>query len=151
MTSARTPAPSVKRGAALLRRNTGRLATAATQRMEAEDWFRHLSAEDRSWVGVVLQTGIRSFVDWYAAGLSSASGVPGVTVDVFSAAPRALAGVISLRQTVDLVRLSIEVVESRLDEILGPDDAPSAHEAIVRFAREVAFATAEVYARAAEQ
>ena len=28
-------------------------------------WFRELSAEDRSWVGMIVQAGIRGFVDWY--------------------------------------------------------------------------------------
>ena len=57
---------------------------------------------------------------------------------------------INLQQTVDLVRLSIEVVESNIDELLDPADAPDVHAAVLRYAREVAFATAEVYARAAE-
>ena len=69
---------------------------------------------------------------------------------VFGAAPRALAGVINLQQTVDLVRLSIEVVESNIDDIVEPEDAADVHAAVLRYAREVAFATAEVYARAAE-
>ena len=36
----------------------------------AEDlpWFRELSAEDRSWVGMILQAGIRGFVDWFEEG-----------------------------------------------------------------------------------
>jgi sugar diacid utilization regulator len=58
--------------------------------------------------------------------------------------------VISLQQTVDLVRLGIEVVESNLDAVLNPDDARDVHAGVLRYGREVAFATAEVYARAAE-
>jgi DNA-binding PucR family transcriptional regulator len=121
-------------------------------RMETEmTWFRELSAEDRSWVGLIVQAGIRGFVDWYR----QESGRPddggsAVAASVFGAAPRALAGVINLQQTVDLVRLSIEVVESNIDAIVDPDDAPDVHAAVLRYAREVAFATAEVYARAAE-
>ena len=61
-----------------------------------------------------------------------------------------MTGVITLGQTVDLVRLGIEVVESHVDEVVDPADAPAVHAAVLRFAREVAFATAEVYARAAE-
>ena len=114
------------------------------------DWFRDLSAEDRSWVGVIVQAGIKGFVDWYS---HTGEPVPGGNVlaaAVFGAAPRALAGVITLQQTVDLVKLSIEVVESNIDAIVDPADAPDAHAAVLRYAREVAFATAEVYARAAE-
>jgi sugar diacid utilization regulator len=113
-------------------------------------WFGDLSAEDRSWVGLIVQAGIRGFVDWYQ---HTGEPVPGATVlasSVFGAAPRALAGVINLQQTVDLVRLSIEVMESKIDDIVEPEDAPHVHAAVLRYAREVAFATAEVYARAAE-
>jgi sugar diacid utilization regulator len=49
-----------------------------------------------------------------------------------------------------MVRLTIEVVEENVVDAVGAQDAPSVRESIVRYAREVAFATAEVYARAAE-
>ena len=121
-------------------------------RMETDlPWFRELSAEDRSWVGLIVQAGIRGFVDWYRReGGRPAHGTNAVASSVFGAAPRALAGVINLQQTVDLVRLSIEVVESNIDGIVDPEDAPDVHAGVLRYAREVAFATAEVYARAAE-
>ncbi|MBB6629887.1 helix-turn-helix domain-containing protein [Nocardioides sp. KIGAM211] len=120
-------------------------------RMEADmPWFRELSAEDRSWVGLIVQAGIRGFVDWYTQGGDRPSENTALASSVFGAAPRALAGVITLQQTVDLVRLSIEVVESDVDTLVHPDDAPDVHGAVLRYAREVAFATAEVYARAAE-
>lgn len=140
------------RAADALQRSTGALSTAAMARMETDmPWFRELSAEDRSWVGLIVQAGIRGFVDWYRseAGGPDESG-SAVAASVFGAAPRALAGVINLQQTVDLVRLSIEVVESNIDEIVDPADATEVHAAVLRYAREVAFATAEVYARAAE-
>lgn len=113
-------------------------------------WFRELSAEDRSWVGLIVQAGVRSFVEWFRAGGTGPLEGTEVASSVFGAAPRALAGVINLQQTVDLVRLSIEVVEANIDELLDPRDAPEVHAAVLRYAREVAFATAEVYARAAE-
>src|SRR5687767_6254798 len=138
------------RAADALQRATGALSTTAMARMETDmRWFRELSAEDRSWVGLIVQAGIRGFVDWYRAPDDTAGG-SALASSVFGAAPRALAGVINLQQTVDLVRLSIEVVESNVDEILQPEDAADVHAAVLRYAREVAFATAEVYARAAE-
>ncbi len=109
-------------------------------------WFRELSAEDRSWIGLIVEAGVQSFVTWYRD--PEATAVP--AADVFGAAPRTLTRVVSLRQTVELVRLTIEVVEENVADIVGPDDAESIREAITRYAREVAFATAEVYARAAE-
>lgn len=120
-------------------------------RMEQDmPWFRDLSAQDRSWVGMIVQAGIRGFVDWYRqAGDRPPAGTE-MVASLFGAAPRALAGVINLQQTVDLVRLSIEVVEGNVEELLDPDDAADVRAAVLRYAREVAFATAEVYARAAE-
>jgi DNA-binding PucR family transcriptional regulator len=130
-----------------LRRSIGALSTAATSRMAADlPWFRELSAEDRSWVGSILQAGVRGFVDWFEKGGDS----PAVASSVFGAAPRALAGVISLQQTVDLVKLSIEVVEHNIEDLLSAEDADEVRQSVSRYAREVAFATAEVYARAAE-
>ena len=130
-----------------LHRSTGVLSTAAMARMDEMPWFRELSAEDRSWVGVIVQAGIKSFIDWYAEE-SRHPDLDGSAVAsaVFGAAPRALAGVINLQQTVDLVRLGIEVVESNLDDLLGPEDARDVHAGVLRYGREVAFATAEVYA-----
>ncbi len=120
-------------------------------RMEGEmPWFRELSAEERSWVAQIVQAGVRAFVDWYDDEGSDATQSFAVAGSVFGAAPRALAGTISLQQTVDLVRLSIEVVESDIDMLLEPDDVPAVRAAVLRYAREIAFATAEVYARAAE-
>jgi sugar diacid utilization regulator len=109
-------------------------------------WFRQLSAEDRSWIGLILQAGINAFVTWYR---DPEPGAP-ITTEVFGAAPRALTGVVSLHQTVEMVRLSIEVVEENIVAAVGEEDAPPVREAIIRYAREVAFATAEVYAKAAE-
>ena len=48
------------------------------------------------------------------------------------------------------MKLSIEVVESNVEDIVAAEDAAEVRRAISRYAREVAFATAEVYARAAE-
>ncbi len=128
-------------------------------------WFPELSAEERSWVGMIVQAGVRGFVDWY--GVEAAAGdarddggsdpgpvnTPGgraIAAEVFGAAPRALTAVISLQHTVDLVRLSIDVVEEHIDEVVDPVDAADVRAAVLRYAREVAFATATVYARAAE-
>ena len=143
-------AVSRERAADALRRSTGSLSTAAMSRMLTDmPWFADLTAESRSWVGQILQAGIQGFVDWFRLGDDAAA--PGDTAAaVFGAAPRTLTGVITLGQTVDMVRLGIEVVESHVDEVVDPVDAPAVHAAVLRYAREVAFATAEVYARAAE-
>ena len=141
---------SRERAADALRRSTGALSSAAMSRMLSDvPWFAGLSAESRSWVGQILQAGIQGFLDWFRSGDDEA--FPGDTAAaVFGAAPRSMTGVITLGQTVDLVRLGIEVVEAHVDDVVVPEDAPAVHAAVLRYAREVAFATAEVYARAAE-
>ena len=40
--------------------------SAATRMDETLPWYRALSAEDRSWVGLVAQAGIGAFVAWLA-------------------------------------------------------------------------------------
>ena len=133
-----------------LQASIGTLTTAALARMERDmPWFRQLSAEDRSWIGMIVQAGINAFVTWF----KDPGGRFPITAEVFGAAPRALTGVVSLHQTVEMVRLTIEVVEENVGTAVGEDDdeaARTVREAVVRYAREVAFATAEVYARAAE-
>ena len=138
------------RAARALRRAVGALSTAAATRMDAEvGWFRDLSAQERSWVQQILQAGVKGFVDWYPA-QDADPAVASLAATVFGAAPRTLTGVITLRQTVDLVRLSIETVEHNVDRVVAPEDLPDVRDAILRFGREIAFGTAEVYARAAE-
>lgn len=131
-----------------LTRASGALSSAALTRMEKDmPWVVQLPADDRSWIGLIVQAGIKSFIDWFRHGEAAAP----ITAEVFGAAPRALAGEISLEQTVAMVRLSIVVVDENLDEVLDAEDAVVVRAALNRYAREVAFATAEVYARAAEQ
>ncbi len=147
MPSMRPQERGSERIAARLERAVGGLTTATVTHMERDmPWFRQLSAEDRSWIGLIVQAGINAFVAWYREPSPGAL----VTEEVFGAAPRALTGVVSLHQTVEMVRLTIEVVEANLHDAVDDDDEAEVRGAIVRYAREVAFATAEVYARAAE-
>ena len=153
MTSPTSPGdePQHERAAAALLRSTGALTTTATARMETDlPWFRDLSADDRSWVGLIVQAGVKGFVDWFSHDSEPVPAGSALAAAVFGAAPRALTGVINLKQTVDLVRLSLEVVENSIVDIIEPADVVDVESAVLRYAREVAFATAEVYARAAE-
>jgi DNA-binding PucR family transcriptional regulator len=131
-----------------LERATGRLATASIARMEERlTWYRAMPPDERSWVGLIIQAGIAAFVDWYR---EPDPGAPTVTADVFGSAPRELTRAITLEQTVEMVRVAIEVVEQTVTDLVEEQDAPAVREAVLRYSREVAFAAAEVYARAAE-
>ncbi|WP_460743399.1 PucR family transcriptional regulator [Mariniluteicoccus endophyticus] len=122
------------------------MATATLAEMERRhDWFTTMDPDNRSWIGVVARAGIDGFVGWFADPEAAADGI-----DIFGTAPRALARHITLHQTVELVRTTIDVVESKLQELMPRGDRPILQEAILTYSREVAFAAAEVYARAAE-
>ena len=110
------------------------------------EWYRSLSAENRSWVGLVAQAGITSFLDWFGGDQAQ----PAVTADVFGTAPRELTRSISLAQTLDLIRTVINVVERDIADLAAPGEGDLAREAVLRYSREVAFSAAEVYAQAAE-
>ena len=135
------------RTARALERATGDLARAAIARMdETLPWYRAMSAESRSWVGLVAQAGIAAFVEWF----KHPQGRREITGEVFGTAPRELARTVSLQQTVEMVRITIEVVEEAAERIAASGGASELREAVLVYAREVAFAAAQVYAQAAE-
>jgi hypothetical protein len=126
---------------------TGRLATQSVARMDDElGWFRELPSDQRSWVTLVVQAGLQSYVDW----LRSPDDVLRLTGEVFAAAPQAMARSVTLQQTVELVRTAIAVAEDNLPSLAGPAAEDVVREELLRFSREIAFAAARVYASAAE-
>jgi PucR C-terminal helix-turn-helix domain/GGDEF-like domain len=130
-----------------LERAMGALGTAAMASMEERlPWFRALPAEDRSWIGLVAQAGIAAFVDW----VRHPQRRPAVAGEVFGTAPRELARAVSLQQTVEMVRITIDVVEAQVDQLAAPGGEAELREAVLRYTREVAFGAAQVYARTAE-
>src|SRR5690606_20401907 len=132
-----------------LERAMGSLGTAAMARMDERlPWFRALSAEDRSWVGLVAQAGIAAFVEWVQH--ADEEGRPTPNIEFFGTAPRELKRSISLQQTVDIVRVVVEVVDERVDELAAPGGEAQLEHAVLRYTRDVAFAAAQVYAREAE-
>jgi hypothetical protein len=85
-------------------------------------------------------------VEW----LRSPDDVLRLTGEVFAAAPQAMARSVTLQQTVELVRETIAVAEENLPVLAGPQNAAVVSEELLRFSREIAFASARVYAIAAE-
>jgi len=127
---------------AWLRTLSGELSTATLKRLEETlPWYRDMPPGRRSAVGLVAQAGITSFISWY----DDPKSIPWIAADVFGAAPRELLRSVSLQQTLQLIRVTVEVVEQRVK-----DSEESLREAILLYSREIAFAAADVYARAAE-
>jgi hypothetical protein len=126
----------------------GSFGTAVLTRMEEQlPWFRRMPPDHRSWIGLVAQAGIAAFVDWFK---NAETARPAIAGEVFGTAPRDLMRAVRLGQTIDLVRVIVDVVEGRLDELAAPGGVPQLREAILRYTRDVAFGAAQVYARAAE-
>jgi len=146
----RLPVPAAVSPATLRRLElaAGTLAAACLAAMEErQPWFARLPAEQRSGVLLVTQTGVANFVAW----LGERGETIRLTAEAFRIAPRDLARRLSLRQTVDLVRIATDVFERHLPP-LAADDAEYRVlvENVLRFGREIAFAAATVYAGAAE-
>ena len=104
-------------------------------------WYRTMPPSRRSAVGLVAQSGITSFIAWH----EDPEAQPWIAADVFAAAPRELLRSVSLQQTLQLIRTTVAVFEERIG-----DADPVMREPILRYSREIAFAAADVYARAAE-
>ena len=104
-------------------------------------WYRTMPPSRRSAVGLVAQSGITSFIAWH----EDPEAQPWIAADVFAAAPRELLRSVSLQQTLQLIRTVVSVFEERIG-----DADPLMREPILRYSREIAFAAADVYARAAE-
>jgi hypothetical protein len=131
-----------------LEASMGALGTAAMLSMDRElPWFRAMSAENRSWLGLVAQAGVAAFVDWIKHPERTRPAVGG---EVFGTAPRELARAVTLQQAVEMVRVIVDVVESQVDQLAAPGGEAELREAVLRYTREIAFGTAQVYARTAE-
>lgn len=153
MTEAQTSAPTQRPRlhAATLRRverAAGGLSTGALNRMQQSlPWFAAMPPQQRSFVGLVLQAAIADFVGH----LRSAATSPQLASGVFATAPPEMARLVTLQQTVELIRTAVGAIEDAIADLAAPGDEALLREAVLRYSREVAFAAAEVYAHAAEQ
>ncbi|MBW3639363.1 MAG: helix-turn-helix domain-containing protein [Actinobacteria bacterium] len=114
--------------------------------MERLPWFAGLPAEQRSYVGLVVHKGLELFAEWMR---QPDQPLP-VGPEVFAAAPRELARHINLKQTVQLIRVAVDIVEQAVPALALPGDEGMLREAVLRYSRELAFGAADVYAAAAE-
>lgn len=130
-----------------LEQAAGSLATQSVARMDEQlPWFRAMPADHRSWVTLIAQAGVASLVHY----MRHPGTEPQLTGEVFGRAPRSLMRAVTLRQTVELVRVTVEVLEERVDQLAAPGEAQALREAVLRFTRDVAFAAARLYAALAE-
>ena len=129
-----------------MQRSSTSLSRKAVQAMEELPWFAALHPEQRSYVGLVVQSALSAFAQW----LRKPGQPMPVGPAVFAAAPRELARAVNLKQTVQLIRVAVDVVEESVPSLAAPGEADQLAEAVLRYSREIAFAAADVYAAAAE-
>lgn len=129
-----------------VQRSSTSLSRKAVQAMEDLQWFAALHPEQRSYVGLVVQSALSTFAQWLR---TPGQPLP-VGPEVFAAAPRELARAVNLKQTVQLIRIAVGVVEEAVPTLAAPGEADDLAAAVLRYSREIAFAAADVYAAAAE-
>jgi len=125
----------------------GWLVRRSLERLAERAWFASLPPDVRSWVGVVVEGGIDGFGRW----LADPSGEPAEPGTAFAAVPESVSRAVTLEQTVEMVRTVVQVVEAAVPELAEPAQEAALRSEVERYGREVAFAVARVYARAAEQ
>src|SRR5699024_10287319 len=114
-------------------------------------WFRELPANQRASLGQIAQQGLSTFADWFEHTEKTVqTSVQGVLLSAFGNAPSELSRTVSLQQAVQVLRTVLQVVEAQRPAIVADADEAGARYAEVFYSREIAFALAEVYARAAE-
>jgi DNA-binding PucR family transcriptional regulator len=131
-----------------LKQYSGRLATEAVQAMQERlPFFAELEASQRASVQLVVQTAVVNFVEWMHDPRSNV----GYTAEAFALVPQDLTRRIALRQTVDMVRVTMEFFEEVVPMLARNEEQSTALTVgVLRYSRNLAFAAASAYADAAE-
>lgn len=131
-----------------LKQYSGRLATQAVHALEERlPFFAALEASQRASVHLVVQTSVVNFAEWMRNPQNNVSS----TNQAFELVPQELTRRIALRQTVEMVRVTMEFFEESVP-LLARDEAQltAMTAGILRYSRDLAFAAATSYADAAE-
>ncbi|MGV0721506.1 PucR family transcriptional regulator [Mycolicibacterium elephantis] len=138
------PDPVLRR----LQQYSGRLSTQAVRALEERlPFFAELDASQRASVQLVVQTAIVNFVEWMRDPQSNVS----YTAEAFDVVPQDLRRRIALRQSVEMVRTTMEFFEEVVPLLARSEEQLTALTAgILRYSRDLAFAAATAYADQAE-
>lgn len=108
-------------------------------------WYRTLPEAPRRQIEKVARLGVTMFVDSVENPRTQVA-----PSQIFSVAPAALMGTITLEQTLALVRTVLDVVVEEAPQAVPEQMQERVTILVLTFGRDVGFAAAEVYARAAE-
>ena len=131
-----------------LKQYSGRLATQAVSAMQERlPFFADLEASQRASVALVVQTAVVNFVEWMQDPHSNVS----YTAQAFELVPQDLTRRIALRQSVDMVRVTMEFFEEVVPLLARSEEQLTALTVgILKYSRDLAFSFASAYADAAE-
>src|ERR1700757_2967107 len=102
-----------------LKQYSGRFATEAVAAMQERlPFFANLEASQRASVHLVVQTAVVNFVEWMRDPQSNVS----YTAKAFEAVPQELTRRIALRQTVEMVRVTMEFFEEAVPLLARSDE-----------------------------
>ncbi|MCH9640841.1 MAG: PucR family transcriptional regulator [Actinomycetia bacterium] len=131
-----------------LKQYSGRLATEAVHVMQERlPFFAGLDASQRAGVQLVVQAAVVNFVEWMRDPQSNVN----YTAQAFEVVPHDLRRQIALRQSVEMVRVTMEFFEETVPVLARSEEQLTALTAgILRYSRDLAFAAATAYADQAE-
>lgn len=131
-----------------LKQYSGTLATQTVRALEERlPFFADLEASQRASVQLVVQTAVVNFVEWMRDPQSDV----GYTAQAFEVVPQELRRRIALRQSVEMVRTTMEFLEEMVPLLARSEEQLTALTAgILRYSRDLAFAAATAYADQAE-
>ena len=131
-----------------LKQYSGRLATEAISAMQERlPFFAELEASQRASVALVVQTAVVNFVEWMHDPHSNVS----YTAQAFELVPQDLHRRIALRNSVEMVRVTMEFFEEVVPLLARDEEQLTALTVgILKYSRDLAFTLATSYADAAE-
>lgn len=115
------------------------------------EWVKALTPEDRDRLNTIIEAAVADFIVWLNTNVFSThkSDVPS-TDHIFLIAPLEFTQSVSLKQTLEVTRLIVDILERNVGRFARRGREEATRNAMLYYAREVAFSAANVYAASAE-
>ena len=116
------------------------------------DWYKALAPVDRDQLNLIIETAVADFIAWLNATVYSPlhkTSTPS-TDHIFFVAPLEFTKSITLKQALQVTRLIVDILERNINKFARRGKEEVTRNAMLYYAREVAFSAANVYASSAE-
>lgn len=117
------------------------------------DWYSNLSATDKNLLTLIIRTAVADFIAWmkqYRKSPDATIGPRPSTDHIFFVAPLEFTKAISLHQALEVTRFIVDILERNVEDFAEQGEEQEIRNAMLYYAREVAFSAASVYATSAE-